>query len=131
MDAEILHTLQEIRGILYVIGGICFFGFVVWGIRAASQIAVNLHSVVTACWKNTASSLFDKGKYDALLGHCSTRLKSMPNDALALWWAARANRELGNCELSEQQFRKVLKLSPNWASSVNPFLGEDAAEAPR
>ena len=125
MDAEILQTLHEIRGLLFAITVMAGIGLVVWVLRAGTQVAANLRSAVAAAWTRSATALFEKKKYEALSSYCQARLQEAPNDALALWWLGRACRELGQHELARQHFRRVVEIYPSWKSSVDPYLGDD------
>ena len=122
MDTEILQTLHEIRGLLFAITIIAGIGIAVWVLRAGTQIAANLRSVVDAGWQRTATALFEKKQYEALSSYCQTRLREAPNNALALWWLGRACRELGQHELAQQHFRRALEIYPTWKSSIDPYL---------
>jgi hypothetical protein len=123
MDAELLQTPQEIRGGLYVLDLLGVVALFVWMVRGGSQIAVQLQSVVTARWKNSANMMFGKKQYEALAKHCSVRLKEFPNDEWALWWSARTHRELGNRDFSQRQFQRIVEIAPGWRKAVEPYLG--------
>lgn len=125
MDTEVLRTLQEIRGGVYVLDVIGAAALIVWIIRAGSQIAAQLHSVVTAQWRKSANTMFAKKQYEALVKHCMARLKDLPNDEWALWWSGRAYHALGNSNLSRQQFQRIWEIAPTWRKSVEPYLASD------
>ena len=132
MDTEILQTLEQIRGGVYVLDVIGVVLVVVWAIRAGSQIAAQLHSVVNAQWQRTASKMFAKKQYEALAKHSEACLDELPNDEWALWWSGRAHRALGNSELSRQKFQRIMEIAPNWRKSVEPYLVDEAvSDVPR
>jgi tetratricopeptide (TPR) repeat protein len=123
VESEILHTLEQIRAELYVIGAAVWIAVVFWIIRQSSSVAANFKHAWRETWSSRASALFDDGKYNDLLKLCEEKLKERPRDALAHWWLARAYREKGERDLARQHFKAVVEISPGWKLHyVDPFL---------
>jgi tetratricopeptide (TPR) repeat protein len=123
MESEILHTLREIKSILYVIGLVISIAMVFKVIELLSSIIKNFKSAIKDVWRNEANEYFDRGEYDLLISHCEKRIETHPNDATAIWWLARTHHANGSIEKAEEYFEKVSELEPSWREShVEPYL---------
>lgn len=126
MESEILHTLKEIRGILYVMVCVFSVGVLFWILRSISIIANQFKGAWSEDWKARANDYFDKGDFDELIKHCETRKEKYPNDANVYWWMARSYMEKGELEKARELFEKVLKIEPGWEKEyVTPYIPDE------
>ncbi len=123
MEAEILKTLQEIRGVLYVITAIFFIGFSSLIVNALFA-TLNVKKISVETWKEKAIDYFDTEKYEKLLEHCREREISHKNDPNVYYWQARVYWQRGDKVRSKELFNMVTKVSPDWHSYVEPFINE-------
>ena len=125
MESDILRTLQEIRGILYVIGLFIALSMTFKIFESISLIIKNYKEAKESVWKNDAIAYFDKGDYKTLFTHCEERIKTHPNDATAVWWFARVNQVMGNNDKATELFQKVAEIEPSWKEEhVKPYIAE-------
>ena len=122
MEAEILQTLKEIRGILYIITAIFFVGFSILAVN--SFIATrSVKKTLGESWKDKAIEYFDKGKFDELVIHCKERELTHKNDSNAYYWLARVYHQRGDLEKAKEYFDKASSISPEWHKEyIQPFL---------
>ena len=126
MESEILEVLKEIRGILYVMAIIFTIGVAFWVFNSASLVFSVLKGALKKAWNEQANDLFNTAEYEKLILHCEKRYKTHNNDINAYWWHARACRELGETEKSNELFEKVSTIDPSWYKDyVLPYLNEN------
>ena len=122
MEAEILQTLKEIRGVLYIIAAIFFVGFSILAVNSLVAI-LNLKKAYRKSWKDKAIEYFDTGEFDDLVAHCKEREITHKNDSNAYYWLARVYHQRGDLEKANEYFAKVSKISPEWHREyVLPFI---------
>lgn len=129
MEQNILNTLQEIRGLLYVL--IIMLGFVmlIWVINWISNIKRNFKNAWENDFIQLADKYFENGNYTKLIEHCKNKLEAYPNHSNATWWLARAELEVGNVSNAKTLFEKVLKLEPSWKEThIDPYLEKLSSE---
>jgi len=123
MESQILQTLEEIRGILFVIAMLLGIGVLSWVLKSISVVVNQFKYAWSQRWKDNANDLYSKGEYEKLVEHCNDRLNEMPNDAHAVWWLARSYIELEDYEEAKKLFIKVGQIEPSWKSEyVDPYL---------
>lgn len=119
MESEILHTLQEIRGTLYLVCGIFLVGFVVLAFNSITA-SRDIKNTLRDDWRDKANELYTSGEFDRLIQECEIRAKSHPFDPNAYWWQARVFLEKGDLNKSNELFLKVLEVDPGWEEYVKP-----------
>ena len=125
MEAEILQTLKEIRGVLYVIAAIFFVGFSFLVISSFSA-SLSWRKVAKTSWQDQAMEYFDKGEFHELIKHCKTRELTHKYDPNVYYWQARVYRQQGDMEKSKELFELVAEIAPDWYKNyVQPFSGKN------
>ncbi len=124
MEAESLHVLQEIRGILFFIAAVITVGFLYWILSSSSILYAAIRAAVKKDWKEQAIEYFDAGKFDELLSHCQEREKTHQNDPSIYYWQARVHYVNGDMEKASELFSRALKISPDWKEHIEPFLSK-------
>ena len=122
MDTEILLNLQEIKELLVVI-------LIIVTIILLGQIA-GFTSKMLSNWTvgrekafiYLASRHFDKQEYQELVEYCEAKRKKWGNSPYPLYWLARAQFELGNIKLAKELFEDIVKMEPEWESTVSPNI---------
>lgn len=123
MEAEILYTLKEIRGILFIIAIVFSIGVLFWILRSISIIVSQFKDAWREDWKVRANDYFNKGSYDKLIQHCEERKEKYPNDANVYWWLARSYMGKGEIEKADALFLQVLNIEPSWEDEfVKPYI---------
>lgn len=126
MEAEILQTLKEIRGVFYVIAAIFFVGFSVLSINAF-ETRRDLKKTLKRSWNDEAIEYFETENYNALIEHCKSRENTHKNDANPFYWQARMYREKGEIEKAKEYFSKCSKMSPEIHQAfVAPYLENES-----
>ena len=123
MDQEILTTLQEIRGLLFLLTtAICtvvvilFLGNLGRALKFYKENKEN-------SFINELESFFNLGNYTKIEVACEEKLKAFPNHSLAVWWLAKAKYKLGKNEEAKKLFETLLELEPSWNESyIEPYL---------
>lgn len=122
MEAEALHTLQEIRGILFYMAAVITVGVGYWMISSSSILFAAIRSAFSKDWKEQAIEYFDSGKLDELIAHCQERQKTHVNDAYLYYWQARVYHTRGDKKKASELFAKTLEISPEWTDSLKPYM---------
>lgn len=123
METEILHTLQEIRGMLYLL-------LVIVCTCVALRVIYSINNVITGfkiAWDKNfigqAGKMFERAQFEKLVEYCKKKLIKYPNHASAIWWLARAKLELGKQSEAQSLFERVLEIEPSWKEThINPYL---------
>lgn len=129
MEQEILHTLKEIRGILYVLLIMVGFALFVWVVGGIKNILIGFKQA----WENDfilrADELFESAEFEKLTKHCEKKLTKYPNHSIATWWLARAKQEMGDESGAKALFERVLVFEPTWKEThIEPYLNKLTAE---
>jgi len=123
MGNEILHTLEEIRGILFVLTLIVSIVMLFWVTNWIINIVFNFKKAWESNFKKQADKYFESANFAKLVEHCEDKLRKYPNHSTATWWLARANQELGKESEAKALFEKLLELQPNWKEThIEPYL---------
>lgn len=125
MEAEILETLKEIRGLLFLL--VAGFGFLIllMVVSTVSSIYVTIKDRLKIDFSDKAKRLFETQKYKEIITLCNRELELFPRSAEANWWLARAYSQLGNDLEALKLFKKVTELEPAWeAEYVAPYVKE-------
>ena len=123
MESEILQTLKEIRGTLYVIATVLTVGVVFWIFSSGSVLYTVFRSIIKKDWKEQANEFFDAEKYEELFAHCKEREKTHRNDPNVYYWQARIHHVKGEKEKAGEMFSMVSKIAPDWHKDyVEPYL---------
>jgi len=123
MEHEILETLQDIRGMLYVLIAITSFTMFVWVFNWLTNIFANFKSGLDNAFIKQADSYFISANFNELVEWCEGELKKHPNHVNATWWLARAKKELGEVEEARALFERLLELEPSWKEThIDPYL---------
>lgn len=129
METEILQTLQEIRGILYVLTAIMSLVMLVWVANWVSNIIANFKQAWESDFTNRADKYFESAEFDKLAQHCQEKLAKHPNHSNATWWLARAKLETGSSSEARKLFERLLELEPNWKEThIEPYLDKLPSE---
>ena len=120
MEQEILSTLQEIRGLLYVIVTLFF----VWvGAIVFSALSEALPFLKPKKFADITEDLIDSGKFNETVELCNKKLAKKPNHLTSVWWLAKAKYNLKEYEESEKLFNLILEKEPNWKTEfIVPYL---------
>jgi tetratricopeptide (TPR) repeat protein len=123
MENEILHTLQEIRSILYVLTVIVSLVMLVWVTNWVGNIVANFKKAWENYFITRADKYFESGELDKLTEHCHDKLAKYPNHSNATWWLAKAKLETGNNSEARNLFERLLELEPSWNEThIEPYL---------
>ncbi len=123
MEQELLNTLREIRGILFVLTAVMIFVSLIWAVNWASNIAANFKKAWEHNFINQANKYFEIADFENLVVHCEEKLKNYPNHTNATWWLARAKQEMGKELEARMLFERLLELEPSWKDShIEPYL---------
>ena len=123
MDTEILKTLQEIRGLLFILtSAICFVVAILF-LRNIGRAITHYQSLKVNAFINEANELFDSGSYIELVDFCESKLKKLPNHSNAVWWMAKAKFRMGEEEEAKALFEKLIELEPSWEDDyIQPYI---------
>ena len=123
MDTEILKTLQEIRGLLFILtSAICFVVAILF-LRNIGRAITHYKSLKANAFINEANELFDLGNYIELVDFCESKLKQLPNHSNAIWWMAKAKFRMGEEEEAKALFEKLIELEPSWEDDyIQPYI---------
>ena len=125
MESELLQTLKEIKGIIFVTGVFVSVGSFFWIVRSITIIINQIKDILAKVWKSQANEYFEKGAFDNLIKHCEERKKKYPNDTHVYWWLARAYREKGEVQKANELFLTVREMEPSWEEEfVNPYISK-------
>jgi tetratricopeptide (TPR) repeat protein len=129
MEQEILNTLKEIRGILFLLSAVMVFVSLVWAANWGSNIFANFKNA----WENNfikqANKYFESADFDRLVEYCEEKLKKYPNHTHATWWLARAKQEMGKGIEAKILFERLMELAPSWKDSyIEPYLKKLSSE---
>ena len=125
MNPDILKTLLEIRGLLFILVVMIGATLAFRTLRNVSQAIQQRRKLRGTQWGKDATRLYHDKKLDELKQHCESRLLEKPRDALATWWLARTYQAKNEPELARQYFRQVIEIAPGWkASYVDPFFDD-------
>ena len=120
MDYEILTTLQEIRGMMYV--ALALFGTLM-------VILIYLALVETLPFRKskkiseTCLNLHELGKFGQIVNLCESNLKKKPNHLDSIWWLAKAKYILGEYDLANKLFIKLIEIEPTWQNQhCQPYI---------
>ena len=125
MEAEILQTLKEIKGMLFLllVGFGLLFALMIAG--TVSSIYISIRDRLKSDFTGQAKELFEGHKYNKVIKLCEKEIKIFPRSAEANWWLARAYSELGNDLEALRLFKKVTELEPTWEGEyVSPYVKE-------
>ena len=123
MEKEILQTLQEIRGILYVLTVIVSLVMLVWAANWIMNIVANVKQAYKNDFINRADKYFERADLEKLTEHCEEKLSDYPNHSDATWWLAREKLETGMESEAKVLFDRLLELEPSWREShIEPYL---------
>jgi len=123
MEQEILHTLNEIRGILYALLTIVSFVLFVWILRGIQNIFISFKQTWENDFITRADKLFESAEFEKLTQHCQEKLNKYPNHSNATWWLARAKQETGDQLEAKALFERLLELDPGWNEThIEPYL---------
>lgn len=122
MEEEILKTLIQIRDVISFLAIFLSIGILFWVFRSVAVVANQLSSRLRSNWLKRCEDYFQKANYDDLVKYCSARLKGSPNDMSALWWNARAERELGNLKEADKLFQRILQIDTAWEKDISPYF---------
>ena len=125
MEKEVLQTLQEIRGILYVLTVIVSLVMLVWVANWVCNIVANLKKAWENDFITRADKYFKSAEFDKLTEHCQEKLAKYPNHSNATWWLAKAKLETGNNSEARKLFERLLELEPSWNEThIEPYLNK-------
>ena len=123
MSQEILQTLQEIRGLLYIFlyaGGFLLFIFIA---KIIANTVIRIKQAFESAFVNEADKLMKMGKLPELIKHCEEKLKEYPNHSNAIWWLGKAKHEIGQKNEAKLLFERLLVLEPSWKNGyIDPYL---------
>lgn len=114
MNEEILQELQRMNDILVGIAIMLLFGLVLWTIRGVMSIYQFGKEIKSKAWNDEANSLYSKGKNEKLLRYSISRLGKEPKNPTALYWKAKAERDLGKEEDLRKTVQSLLEETPKW-----------------
>ena len=123
MDAEILKTLQEIRGILFLLtSAVCFVVLILF-LRNLGRAFVYLKSAKDNAFINEAERLFDLKEYAEVVSISERKLKQLPDHSHAVWWMAKAKFRMGQEQEAGILFEKLIELEPSWEENyIQPYI---------
>ena len=123
MENEVLQTLKEIRGILYILTVITGISMFVWLVHWARNIFISFKKEWERVFITQAENYFEKADYDKLIEHCGEKLRRYPNHSNAIWWLARVKQETGKELEAKKLFEKLLLLEPSWKENhIDPYI---------
>ena len=121
MEAEILQTLEEIRGLLYIIAAVLIVA-VVFLIHSSGPVFYSiLKPLVKKDWKEQAIEHFNSGEFEKLVAHCQERELTHKNDPNVYYWQARVHHAKGDTDKATELFTKVSVIAPDWQGFVEPY----------
>ena len=123
MDTEILRTVQEIRGLLFILTSAICLVVVILFLRNIGRAVKYYKSFKANAFVNEANELFDAASYVELVGFCESKLKQLPNHSDALWWMAKAKFRMGEEQEAKMLFEKLIELEPSWEDEyIQPYI---------
>jgi cytochrome c-type biogenesis protein CcmH/NrfG len=129
MEQEILNTLREIRGILFVLAAVMILVALVWAVNWGGNIVVNFKKAWENDFRDRANKYFESADFDRLVEHCEEKLKGCPNHTHATWWLARAKQEMGKGLEAKALFERLVELEPSWKEThIEPYLKKLSSE---
>lgn len=122
MDTQ-LELLREIRTavwiLIYVVGAGVFLSF----LRAVVASYRTIKSELANAFYNSASSMFERGKYESLIKYCLEHLEKNPREAYAYWFLGKAHFQTKEYDKAIEYFNKAKEIYPSWEKEwVGPFL---------
>ncbi len=125
MDQEMLQTLQEIRGLLYVLVAVVAASVIVGIINRISNIVSNIKNVFKNSFIEQADKYFENAEIEQLIKYCEEKLKKHPNHSNAIWWMAKAKQESGDEIEAKALLERLLQIEPTWKEThIEPYLNK-------
>ena len=123
MEAETLKTLEEIRGLLYLILAVLSVGVFFLIMSSGPVFYSILKGVVKKDWKEQANEYYESGEFEKLVVHCRKREATHKNDPNVYYWQARVHHAQGDTEKATEFFAKVSVVAPDWYKGhVEPYF---------
>ena len=123
MEQDILHTLQEIRGYIFILTVCVCVSLTFFVFNWISNIYSNFKKEYDNYFVNEASRLFELGKYSDLISHCNEKLQKYPNHTHAKWWLAKVKLSQGNNDEASILFKELSLIEPDWKEKyIDPYL---------
>jgi len=132
MESSILNELQQIKWILFALS-ICVFLVIAFFVfatalrvrRSNTQAMVQLRDGYLA----ELSLLDSQGNYEELLAKSEEMLGYYPNDLLANWFNAIANKQLGQYGAALSAFGRIKQINSSWSSEMVDDLVQETRQA--
>jgi TolA-binding protein len=128
METEIA-LLQDIRSALWVLIFVVAIGVAANVIRVAVTSYRTVKTEIENMFYNSASAMYESGKFSELMEYCHDHLKKKPREAYAYWFLGKAHFHLKELDKAEEYFHRAVEIYPTWEKEwVAPFLAKIAAE---
>lgn len=122
MEQEILTTLQEIRGLLFLLTSALCLVVLILFLRNLGRVFKYYKSLNKNRFNKEVGSEFASRDYSKVLGLCEEKLKKSPDHLDALWWLAKAKKEIGEKQEARELFERLIELEPSWENEIEPYL---------
>jgi len=128
MDAQ-LALLHEIKTAVWILIYLVGAGVLINLFRAVAASYGTIKSELANAFSNTASAMYESGKYEELTKLCHEHLKEKPRDAYAFWFLGKTHFELKEYDKAVEYFNKAGEIYPSWEKEwIGPFLETIEAE---
>lgn len=122
MDAQLI-LLQEIKTAVWVLVYIVGAGVLLSLLRAVAASYRTIKSELANAFTNTATSMFERGKYEALIKYCLEHLEKNPKEAYAYWFLGKAHFQIKEYDKAVKYLNKAKEIFPTWEKEwIGPFL---------
>lgn len=122
MDTQLV-LLHEIKNAVWILIFLVGAGVFLSLLKTIATSYRTIKSELVNMFYNNASSMFERGKYEALTKYCLEQLDKNPREAYAYWFLGKVHFQIKEYDKAVEYFNKAKEIYPSWEKDwVGPFL---------